>query len=68
MIIQILKEIEYHRYSIDNLWLSTNITDTYRDIRELCGDIPILLFENFNKYSDYNEYRERLENFIFERF
>lgn len=47
---------------------NTNITDICRDIREICGDIPILLFENFNKYSDYIEYRERLENFIFERF
>ena len=46
----------------------TNITDTCRDIREICGDIPIMLFENFNKYSDYNEYRERLKNFIFQRF
>ena len=47
---------------------NTNITDTCRDIREICGDIPILLFENFNKYSNYNEYHERFKNFIFQRF
>jgi GTP-binding nuclear protein Ran len=47
---------------------NTNITDTCRDIREICGDVPTLLFENFNKYSDFNEYRERLKNFIFQRF
>ena len=43
-----------------------NITDTSRDILEMCGDIPVLIFDNFNKYSDSREYSERLSNFIFQ--
>ena len=48
----------------DNIY----ITDICRDILEICGDIPVLIFENFNKYSDYREYSKRLTNFAFQRF
>lgn len=45
-----------------------NITDICRDILEMCGDIPVLIFDNFNKYSDSREYSERLTNFVFQQF
>tara|TARA_Y100000591_G_C21793361_1_gene677878 strand:- start:975 stop:1394 length:420 start_codon:yes stop_codon:yes gene_type:complete len=44
-----------------------NITDTSRDILEMCGNIPILILDNFNKYSDYNEYLEKISNFVFQK-
>ena len=46
---------------------NVNITDTCKDILETCGDIPVLILENFNKYSDYNEYLEKISNFIFQK-
>ena len=45
-----------------------NMTDVCRDILEVCGDIPVLIFDNFNKYSDFREYSERLTNFAFQQF
>ena len=44
-----------------------NITDTSRDILEMCGNIPILILDNFNKYSDYNEYLEKISNFVLQK-
>ena len=51
-------------FKTDNI----NITDICRDILEMCGDIPVLILDNFNKYSDYREYSEQLTNFVFQRF
>ena len=44
------------------------ITDICRDILEMCGDIPVLIFENFNKYLDYREHSNRLTNFVFQKY
>jgi GTPase SAR1 family protein len=43
-----------------------NITDVCRDILEMCRDIPVLIFDNFNKYSHFREYSERLTDFAFQ--
>ena len=34
----------------------------------MCGDIPVLIFENFNKYLDYREHSNRLTNFVFQKY
>ena len=44
-----------------------NITDISREILEMCGNIPVLILNNFNKYSNYNEYKETLINFVFQK-
>ena len=46
---------------------NTNITDISREILEMCGNIPVLILNNFNKYSNYNEYKEILNEFVFQK-
>ena len=31
------------------------------------GHEPVLILNNFNKYSNYNEYKETLINFVFQK-
>ena len=46
-------------------------TNTYKniikDINEICGDIPILEINNFDKYNNYEIYKNLISNFLIEQ-
>tara|TARA_Y200000002_G_C22324845_1_gene514166 strand:- start:207 stop:617 length:411 start_codon:yes stop_codon:yes gene_type:complete len=43
----------------------SNIQNIINDIRDMCGEIPILELNNFNKYNDYTITKEIIKNFAF---